>query len=200
MVVEERAASGKIQQRGASQQSQRITPQPSAENGLLQVHRVTLNLSTLDVSTTQVVAYLVEKVNRVFQPTVQSAQFSTPQPISNRPSLCQSVPRQQRLAQSPCRDAGLEHGTKYDPPSIRTLDHLALPGTPPPTEGHQNTRAHLLTLARLPQVARGYDQRAARVFLCLLRCGPRHLYYSPLWYVNASKFRGYALDPATIPA
>jgi hypothetical protein len=66
MLVEERAASGKIEQGGASQESQRAAPDPSAENGLLQIHRATLYLISLDAGTTRLVAYLVQKVSRTF--------------------------------------------------------------------------------------------------------------------------------------
>ena len=49
MFVEERAARGKIEQRGASQQRQRAAGNPSFENAFLRMHLSTRYLSLLDV-------------------------------------------------------------------------------------------------------------------------------------------------------
>ena len=56
MFVEDRAARGKIEQRGASQQRQRAAPNRSSENSFPRIHLSTLHRSTLDVRTSRLVA------------------------------------------------------------------------------------------------------------------------------------------------
>jgi len=56
MLVEERAARCKIEQRSASQQRQRAVHNSSPENHFLRIHLSTLHLSTLDARTNGLVA------------------------------------------------------------------------------------------------------------------------------------------------
>ena len=56
MLVEERAARCKIEQRSASQQRQRAAHSHSPENSFLRIHLSTLHLSTLDARTNGLVA------------------------------------------------------------------------------------------------------------------------------------------------
>src|ERR1700736_4350055 len=56
MLVEERAARGKIKQRDASQQCQRAAHSSSFENSSLRIHLSTLYLSTFDVRKPRLVA------------------------------------------------------------------------------------------------------------------------------------------------
>src|SRR5713226_2988210 len=56
MLVEERTARRKIEQRGASQQRQRAARNRSPENPFLRIHLSTLYLSTLDARTNRLVA------------------------------------------------------------------------------------------------------------------------------------------------
>ena len=69
MLVEQSAARGKKEQRGASQQRQRAAHEHSSEDGPLRLHQATLQLSTLDGRTSRLVANKAPKeVNGLLDP------------------------------------------------------------------------------------------------------------------------------------
>jgi len=64
MLVEERAARGKIKQRDANQHRQRAAHSSRSENSSLRIHLATLYLSTFDVRKPRLVAINVLKVTQ----------------------------------------------------------------------------------------------------------------------------------------
>ena len=81
MLVEERAARGKIQQRGASQQRQSAAHNRSPENGYPPVHKRHFELSTLDEWKSQLVAnrhsrkYMVFLTSQPFRPKLRLTKY-----------------------------------------------------------------------------------------------------------------------------